>query len=121
MMGRPLLVARGTPAALARTAVDVNPVCVSVSMNLNRSFTQPWPLVTPSTRVAVTPRSAAGGTSGSGADDLAASAATRGVGGSASERSESEIHKYVSSPVPGEQRAALPMAPPAKQFVSERD
>ena len=91
MMGRPLLVARGTPAALARTAVDVNPVCVSVSMNLNRSFTQPWPLVTPSTRVAVTPRSAAGGTSGSGADDLAASAATRGIGGSASERSDSEI------------------------------
>ena len=64
--------ARGTPAAPARTTVDVNPVCVSVSMNLNRSFAQPWTLVTPSTRVAVTPRSAACGTSGSGADHLAA-------------------------------------------------
>ena len=121
MMGRPLLVARGTPAALARTAVDVNPVCVSVSMNLNRSFTQPWPLVTPSTRVAVTPRSAAGGTSGSGADDLAASAATRGIGGSASERSVRKFFGKTRTRVARAVQEALPMAPPAKQFVSERD
>ena len=43
MTGTPFSAARDMPA---RTVVDVNPVFVSTSMNLSRSFGDPWPWVT---------------------------------------------------------------------------